>query len=86
FSLENDLLHIVAENLMEVELFAELSQRYLKKICIMLRLIVGVEAHTHELIVTAHIDSKFAMSYESKECHQALLLIKESSYLELEGF
>ena len=70
---------------MEVELLAELSQRYLK-ICIMLRLNVGVEAHTHEYIVTAHIDSKFGMSYESKECQQALQLIKESSYLELEGF
>ncbi|MGC5572457.1 diaminopimelate decarboxylase, partial [Enterococcus faecium] len=86
YALENDLLHIVADNLMEVELLAELSQRYLKKICIMLRLNVGVEAHTHEYIVTAHIDSKFGMSYESKECQQALQLIKESSYLELEGF
>ncbi len=52
----------------------------------MLRLNVGVEAHTHEYIVTAHIDSKFGMSYESKECQQAFQLIKESSYLELEGF
>ena len=40
YALENDLLHIVADNLMEVELLAELSQRYLK-ICIMLRLNVG---------------------------------------------
>lgn len=86
YALENELLHVVADNLMEVELLEELSQRYSKKVDVMLRLNVGVEAHTHEYIVTAHIDSKFGMSYESKECQQALQLIKESSYLELEGF
>ncbi len=31
YALENELLHIVADNLMEVELLEELSQRYSKK-------------------------------------------------------
>lgn len=86
YALESGLTHFVADNLMEIELLEALCKKYSKEIQIMLRLNVGIEAHTHEYIVTAHIDSKFGMSYESEDCQQALQLIKKSRYLLLEGF
>ena len=52
----------------------------------MLRLNVGIEAHTHEYIVTAHIDSKFGMLYDSDVCQQAIARIQQSEFLRLEGF
>ena len=52
----------------------------------MIRLNVGIEAHTHEYIVTAHIDSKFGMLYESEACQKALNIIQDSEQLLLEGF
>lgn len=86
FAIENGLNHFIADNEMEVELLDALSQEYNKKIHVMIRLNVGIEAHTHEYIVTAHIDSKFGMLYESEACQKALNIIQDSEQLLLEGF
>lgn len=86
YAIENGLSHFVADNVMEVEVLERLSREYEQKLAIMLRLNVGIEAHTHEYIVTAHIDSKFGMLYESEACQQAIRCIQESDYLSLEGF
>lgn len=86
YAIENDIRHFVADNGMEVEVLEELSREYQKKLQIMLRLNVGIEAHTHEYIVTAHIDSKFGMLYDSDVCQQAIARIQQSEFLRLEGF
>lgn len=86
YAIENDILHFVADNGMEVEVLEELSREYQKNLQIMLRLNVGIEAHTHEYIVTAHIDSKFGMLYDSEVCQQAITHIQQSDFLTLEGF
>ncbi len=86
YAIENGLRHFIADNEMEVELLENLSREYDKKLQIMLRLNVGIEAHTHEYIVTAHIDSKFGMLYESEACQRSLSIIQESEQLILEGF
>ncbi|SJZ68951.1 diaminopimelate decarboxylase [Pilibacter termitis] len=86
FAIENGLQHVIADNLMEVEFLSELAKTQKRNLQVMLRLNVGIDAHTHEYIVTAHIDSKFGMSYESVDCQKAIQLIQESEFLELEGF
>ena len=78
--------HIVVDNFMELEAIATLAATYKQSMEISLRLNVGVEAHTHEYIVTSHVDSKFGMAYESDECRQCLDLIASNEYLRLEGF
>jgi diaminopimelate decarboxylase len=51
----------------------------------MLRLNVGIEAHTHEYIITSHIDSKFGIAFDSDECQKCLNLLAENPYLKFEG-
>ncbi|MCF0246124.1 MAG: diaminopimelate decarboxylase [Ileibacterium sp.] len=53
---------IVLDNLMEAQKLASLAPEYPKaSISALLRVNPGVEAHTHEFIVTAHPDSKFGV-------------------------
>ena len=86
FAFHEGLEHIVCDNFMELETISELAYKYKRSIKISLRLNVGVEAHTHEYIVTSHIDSKFGFSYESDECRSCLNLIDANEFLILEGF
>lgn len=53
---------IIVDNVMEAKLVAEIAKTYNKPMKTMLRVNPGVEAHTHEYIVTAHVDSKFGIS------------------------
>lgn len=78
--------HIVVDNPMELEVISDLVKSAQRKIQIMLRLNVGIEAHTHQYIITSHVDSKFGMSHESPDFKKCLQLINENSFLELEGF
>jgi diaminopimelate decarboxylase len=86
YAIENGIIHFVVDNRMEVELLSILSQEYDKELHVMIRLNVGIEAHTHEYIVTAHVDSKFGMLYESENCQQAIQIVQTSDHLVLEGF
>jgi diaminopimelate decarboxylase len=53
---------------------------------IMLRLTVGVEAHTHEYIATAHEDQKFGFSVAGGAASAAIAKILSDDVLELRGF
>ncbi|MCL2560106.1 MAG: diaminopimelate decarboxylase [Turicibacter sp.] len=77
--------HIICDNIMELNVIDELSHQYQQKMNIMLRLNVGIEAHTHEYIITSHIDSKFGFAFESEECSQCLALLTDHPYLTFEG-
>jgi len=83
---QSGVKHIVCDNFMELEVISALATQYEREMNISLRLNVGVEAHTHEYIVTSHIDSKFGFSYESEECRNCLNLIEKNNFLILEGF
>jgi len=77
--------HIIVDNFMELEAIGKLATIYQQQMEVSLRLNVGVEAHTHEYIVTSHIDSKFGMAYESDECQRCLDFVSSHPYLMLEG-
>lgn len=77
--------HIICDNLMELEVIHALAHQYQQEMNIMLRLNVGIEAHTHEYIITSHIDSKFGFAWESNECQHCLHLLADHPYLKLEG-
>lgn len=83
---ENGVTHIVADNVMELAEIAELAEEYQTNMNIQIRLNVGIEAHTHEYIVTTHIDSKFGIAFGSEDYKDCLTIFDESSYLHLEGF
>ena len=86
FFVESGLKHVVCDNIMEAELLAKLAEQHQTPVNVMIRLNVGIDAHTHKYIITAYIDSKFGVSYDSADCRAILATIENSPYLTLEGF
>ena len=86
YALEKEVGTIVVDNLMELELLNELAKELNKAVNILIRLNVGVEAHTHKFIVTAHVDSKFGVSYNSSDYNKMIEICNESHLINLKGF
>ncbi len=86
FALKEQVGYIVVDNLMELKKLEQLCIEM--KVCVQVyfRLNVGVEAHTHKFVVTAHIDSKFGILYHSKEYEEMIFIVQSSKYIHLVGF
>ena len=82
---KSGIKHIICDNFMELEAISLLAQQYKQEMNIMLRLNVGISAHTHEYIITSHIDSKFGFASDSDECKKCLDLLANHPYLNFEG-
>lgn len=85
-ALDHRVGFIVLDNLMELELLEHLCEVEQKEVEVLIRLNVGIEAHTHKYIVTAHVDSKFGVLYNSLEYKKMLEVITASNYIHLAGF
>ena len=78
---------IIVDNLMEAKLLSELAKNIDYTVSILLRVNPGIEAHTHEYIVTANIDSKFGISVEKKESILELVnSVASCPHLSFDGF
>ena len=58
---------IVVDNFSEAERIAEVYAGSTEPVHALLRVNPGIEAHTHKYIVTAHVDSKFGISFLNEE-------------------
>ena len=76
---------IVIDSLIEIERVAAVAKRYGVKQAVMIRLIPGVQAQTHEKISTAHEDVKFGFSIASGAAWIAVQKVREHPELELRG-
>jgi diaminopimelate decarboxylase len=76
---------IVVDSFEEIERLAELARGRASKPRILVRTTVGVEAHTHEFIATAHEDQKFGFSLAGGAAKEAARRVLESDTLELVG-
>ncbi|MFC3882783.1 diaminopimelate decarboxylase [Bacillus songklensis] len=63
---------IVVDNFYEIELLKELGDVYQKKIPVLLRITPGIEAHTHDYILTGQEDSKFGFDLQNGQAEQAV--------------
>ncbi len=86
YAIKNGVGHIVVDGLMELEDINELANNLKKNINILIRLNLGVDAHTHKYIVTSHVDSKFGVSYCSDDFNAMMRIINNSKYINFEGF
>ena len=77
---------IVVDNLMELYAIDEITKKLSKSIRILIRMNVGVEAHTHKFIVTSHVDSKFGVLYNSEDYKEMLEVIRENPLIKFKGF
>jgi diaminopimelate decarboxylase len=63
---------IIVDSFEEVERLARTAQRLGRTAPVLVRVTVGVEAHTHEFIATAHEDQKFGFSLSGGEAAEAV--------------
>ncbi len=76
-ALRHGVGRIVVDSFEEIERVAEAAQRLDVVAPVMVRVTVGVEAHTHEYIATAHEDQKFGFSLAGGEAAAAVRRILE---------
>src|SRR5690349_16442616 len=76
---------IVVDSLEEVDRVADLAGEAGVRAPVLLRVTVGVEAHTHEYIATAHEDQKFGLSITGGAAQEAVRRALSRSELEVLG-
>ncbi|MEO3855216.1 diaminopimelate decarboxylase [Acrocarpospora sp. B8E8] len=77
--------HIVADSFEEIARLGYLADKHGVRPKVMIRVTVGVEAHTHEFIATAHDDQKFGLSLNSGAAAEAVRRVLALPSLELVG-
>src|SRR6185437_5180126 len=76
---------IVIDSMPEIDRLAEAAARHGVRAPVLLRVTVGVEAHTHEYIATAHEDQKFGISLAAGAAADAVRRALARPELELCG-
>ncbi len=76
---------IIVDSDQEIDRLTELARVRGVRPKVLVRVTVGVEAHTHEFIATAHEDQKFGFSLTGGTAAQAALRILDEDVLELRG-
>ena len=71
-ALENNVGCIVVDNLAELELLSALATAAGKTAHILFRIKPGIDAHTHNFVMTGQIDSKFGFALETGEALKAV--------------
>ena len=83
-ALELEVGRISVDNFFELSLLNELAQKYKKHVDILLRIIPGIECHTHKYIQTGGNNTKFG--FDLAQINEAIELIKdEYKNLNLKG-
>jgi diaminopimelate decarboxylase len=76
---------IVVDSYYEIARLAEVAARHEVEQAVLIRVTVGVEAHTHEFIATAHEDQKFGFSLASGDAAEAVRRVLNARSLKLVG-
>ncbi|KON87170.1 diaminopimelate decarboxylase [Sporosarcina globispora] len=84
-ALKNGVGCIVVDNFYELELLEEICESLAAKTKILLRVTPGIEAHTHDYILTGQEDSKFGFDLQNGQAETALQKALNSSWIETLG-
>ena len=76
---------IVLDSYFEIARLADIAARHDVVQAVLIRVTVGVEAHTHEFIATAHEDQKFGFSLASGDAAEAVRRVLNARSLKLVG-
>ncbi|WP_436372761.1 diaminopimelate decarboxylase [Cytobacillus sp. BC1816] len=84
-ALKNQVGCIVVDNFYELELLEEICESHAARTKILLRVTPGIEAHTHDYILTGQEDSKFGFDLQNGQAESALQKALNSSWIETLG-
>lgn len=84
-ALDNQVGCIVVDNFHELHLLHHLCEERKQSVSILIRVTPGIEAHTHDYILTGQEDSKFGFDLQNGQAEKALLMAVESDYLNVLG-
>lgn len=84
-ALEYGVGRIIVDSFDEIARIDEIAGRMGVMARVMVRVTVGVEAHTHEYIATAHEDQKFGFSLGQGTAARAVQAIRDAANIELMG-
>jgi diaminopimelate decarboxylase len=76
---------IIVDSFDEIERLTDIARATKSRPRVLVRVTVGVEAHTHEYIATAHEDQKFGFSLSGGAAAEAVRRILADGVLELRG-
>ncbi len=82
----NKISAIVIDSFDEIMRLQQIVRHQNDVVDVLIRLTLGVEAHTHEFISTAHEDQKFGLSVTSGAAEQAAVAVMGIPGLRLRGF
>jgi diaminopimelate decarboxylase len=77
--------HIILDSFDEIDRLAEIAAAAGVRQRVLVRVTVGVEAHTHEFIATAHEDQKFGFSLREGAAERAVAAVLAAPALQLGG-
>ncbi|MGL4672688.1 diaminopimelate decarboxylase [Cetobacterium sp.] len=83
---ENSIGSIILDNRDEIDRVGEVCKKFKKNMDVMLRLNIGIDAHTHEYIKTAKHNSKFGESIFDTEIDEIVKKIINREELNFLGF
>ncbi|MHA3225546.1 diaminopimelate decarboxylase [Globicatella sulfidifaciens] len=86
YALQNEVGTIVLDNRMEASRLEQIAEKMNKRPKVLLRINPGVEAHTHQYIQTASLDSKFGESIFDEQIFEFITHLHESQFLNFVGF
>jgi diaminopimelate decarboxylase len=84
-AVKNGVGHVVLDSMIEIDRLDEIASSAGVVQDVLVRVTVGVEAHTHEFISTAHEDQKFGLSLASGAAMTAVRRVFETDNLRLVG-
>lgn len=85
FAVENNIGHIIVDNISELERLSAIAKAKGVTAKIMFRIKPGIDAHTHNFVKTGQIDSKFGFALETGEAFDAVKKAVESENIILRG-
>jgi diaminopimelate decarboxylase len=84
-ALDHNIGCIVVDNFHELHMLHELCGERNQKVTVLLRVTPGIEAHTHDYILTGQEDSKFGFDLKNGQAETALAFALESEFLNMLG-
>ena len=84
-AMDHDIGCVVIDNFYEIELLKSICSEKSKKVNVLIRVTPGIEAHTHDYILTGQEDSKFGFDLQNGQVEEALAAVLSSEHFKLLG-